>query len=193
MSYTRKKVAKRNKSPLPLILAGAGLILAAVAVMVFGPRETAPAKVDGSVGPVPGTVDFPVPELALWDLEGQSVSLEALRGQVVLVNNWAAWCPPCRAEMPELEAYFRIHKDEGFTLVGVNAGDTQEQVLDFIREFGLTFPMWLDPTGLALHAFRNNALPSSYVIDQAGTVRLVWTGAVSLEALETYVTPLFED
>ena len=116
-----------------------------------------------------------------------------LRGQVVLVNNWATWCPPCRAEMPELEAYFRAHANEGFLLVGINSGDTQAQVLEFIKEYELTFPMWLDPTGLALHEFKNNALPSSYVIDKSGTVRFVWTGAVSLEALETYVTPLLAE
>lgn len=193
MSYTRKKKTKRKNSPLPLILAGMGLILAAVAVMVFGAPKKVPAKTDANVGQVPGAVDYPVPELALTDLNGQSVSLENLRGQVVLVNNWATWCPPCRAEMPELEAYYLAHKNEGFTLVGINAGDEPDQVLEFIREYDLTFPMWLDPTGLALHAFRNNALPSSYVIDQTGRVRMVWTGAVSLEALESYVTPLFED
>jgi peroxiredoxin len=92
--------------------------------------------------------------------------------------------------MPALEAYFQAHKGDGFTLVGINSGDQRDQVVDFKREYDLTFPLWLDPTGLALREFKNNALPSSYVIDKTGTVRFFWMGAVSLEALETYVTPL---
>jgi peroxiredoxin len=94
--------------------------------------------------------------------------------------------------MPVLEAYYREYQNDGFTLVGINAGDQREQVIDFKREYDLTFPMWLDPTSLALRAFQNDALPSSYLIDQNGTIRMVWMGAVTLETLETYVTPHLE-
>jgi cytochrome c biogenesis protein CcmG/thiol:disulfide interchange protein DsbE len=190
MSHINKAISQPEKSPLPLILAGAGLILIAIALVVFAPDEPLPAKAGVESGPAPGEVSYPAPELKLVEINGAAVSLAGLRGQVVLVNNWATWCPPCRAEMPSLEAYFRAHKDDGFTLVAINSGDQRDQVVDFQREFDLTFPLWLDPTGLALREFKNNALPSSYVIDQAGTVRLFWMGAVSLEALETFVTPL---
>jgi len=193
MSDKIKAKRKPKSSPLPLILAGAGLIIIAIAVAVFAPKGNAPLPIDTSNGPVPGMVEYSAPELELVNLEGQPVSLEALRGQVVMVNNWATWCPPCRAEMPELEAYYQAHKAEGFVLVGINSGDQSDQVQDFIQEYNLSFPMWLDPTGLAIHAFKNNALPSSYVLDESGTVRLIWSGAVSLEALETYVTPMLGD
>ena len=126
-------------------------------------------------------------------MDGNPTSLADLKGKVVLVNNWATWCPPCRAEMPELEAYYQAHKGDGFVLVGINSGDKQSQVVEFIREYEISFPMWLDPSGMALRAFKNNALPSSYLLDESGTVRRVWTGAVSLETLEQYVTPLLED
>jgi len=169
------------------------LIFIAIAGVIFIPRETTPAKTSSSADPAPGRVNYPVPDLELTDLDGEPVSLADLRGRVVLVNNWATWCPPCRAEMPELEAYYRKHKDDAFVLVGVNSGDQREDVVDFIRDYGLSFPVWLDPTGMALHVFKNNALPSSYVIDKSGTVRMVWMGAVSLEALEAYVTPMLSD
>jgi peroxiredoxin len=183
----------RKSSPLPLILAGVGLILIAIALVVFTPGENVLTKAGVGVSPAPGEVNYPAPVLELTDLDGVTVSLVGLRGQVILVNNWATWCPPCRAEMPELEAYFQAHKDDGFNLIGINSGDKKGEVADFAGEIGLTFPMWLDTTGLALRAFKNNALPSSYVIDRSGNVRLVWMGAVSLEALETYVTPLLAD
>jgi thiol-disulfide isomerase/thioredoxin len=190
MPGNRKSRSKKIASPTSLILTGAGLIIIAITVFITASWKPSPAL---GVGPVPGVVNYLAPDLELVDLSEVPVSLENLSGQVVLVNNWATWCPPCRAEMPELEAYYRDHQDEGFILVGINSGDRQDQVDDFIREYDLTFPIWLDPTGLALRVFQNNALPSSYVIDKSGVVRLIWMGAVSLEALENYVTPLFTD
>jgi peroxiredoxin len=190
MSYKNKVRSKPKSSPLPLMMVGVGLMIIAIAVLVFAPGEAPPAKAVSEGVPVPGSVNYPAPELELTDLKGEPVSLAGLTGQVVLVNNWATWCPPCRAEMPDLEAYFQAHKNDGFTLVGINSGDQREQVVDFQRELGLTFPLWLDPGSLALRAFQSSALPSSYVIDKTGTIRFVWMGAVSLEALETYVTPL---
>jgi len=168
------------------------LIIIAIAVMIFLPGEKSPAYAALGSGPVPASLNYPAPDLELVDLNGEPVSLAGLSGQVVLINNWATWCPPCREEMPALEAYYRAHKNDGFILVGINSGDQPEQVVDFQREFDLTFPLWIDPTGLALRVFQNNALPSSYVIDKTGTVRFLWMGAVSQGTLETYVTPLLE-
>ena len=135
----------------------------------------------------------PAPLFSLNDINGKIWSLEELKGKVVLVNFWATWCPPCRAEMPELNAFYEAHKDESFVLVGISSGDTKEQIEDFIQEYGLSFPMWQDPTSASLRAFHMDYLPNSFVIDPSGTVRLAWTGAISLETLETYVAPLLVD
>ncbi len=193
--YTKRKSRKRQ-SPLPLILIGIGLIVIAAAFVFFTPRQdegieaSAPAQIQSSI---PGKVEFPAPELTLTDVQGQTVSLADYRGQWVLVNNWATWCPPCRAEMPELNAYYEAHKDEDFVLIGISSGDTQAQIEEFIQVYGLSFPMWQDPTSASLSAFRMDYLPSSFVIDPSGTVRLAWTGAITLQTLEEYVTPLLEN
>jgi len=198
--YTKNKHRRsKQKSPLPLILIGIGLIVIAVAFVILSPKSgekaaaetaaSAPAQIPASI---PGEVSFPAPELTLADVQGQTVSLADYRGQWVLVNNWATWCPPCRAEMPELNAFYEAHKDEGFVLIGISSGDTQVQIEEFVREFGLSFPMWQDPTSASLRAFRMEYLPSSFVIDPSGTVRLAWTGAINTETLETYVTPLLQ-
>lgn len=195
--YTKNKRGKsKNASPLPLILIGAGLIVIAVAFVFFLPKDsdTTAASAPGEIpASIPGEMNYPAPELTLIDMQDQTVSLADYRGQWVLVNNWATWCPPCRAEMPELNAYYEAHKDEGFILIGVSSGDTKAQITEFIQEYGLNFPMWQDPTSASLRAFRMEYLPSSFVIDPSGTVRLAWTGAVSLETLEQYVTPLLKD
>lgn len=160
------------------------------AIMVIA---SAPTKSRGQAAvPVPMTLHFPAPRLELTDLHGQAVSLADYQGQFVLVNNWATWCPPCRAEMPVLEAFYRDHRDQGFTVIAIEAGDPPELVQEFADRYRLTFPVWLDPENQALHGFANNALPSSYLIDPDGQVVLGWSGAVTSAALDRYVTPLLE-
>ncbi len=189
------KRRRKKTNAFPLIIAGMGLILLAVAGLFMRPKliDASASSTNALDSSVPARVNYPAPELVLTNLSEEHVSLDDYLGQVVLVNNWATWCPPCRAEMPELEAYYQAHKNDGFTLIGISAGDTASQIHDFIQEYGLSFPMWPDPDGAALRAFRNNSLPSSYIIDKNGTVRLAWTGAISLEVLEEYVTPLLNE
>jgi peroxiredoxin len=174
-----------------LALIGAGLLLLGVVALVALPSLASGGDPNGQVEPA--QVNYPAPELSLADLQGRPVSLAGLLGQVVLVNNWATWCPPCKAEMPALQAFFEEHRQQGFTVVAIEAGEPAGEVAEFVQAYGLTFPVWLDPEQKALAAFRNLALPSSYVIDRSGAVRLAWSGAVDQEILEKYVTPLLEE
>jgi peroxiredoxin len=95
--------------------------------------------------------------------------------------------------MPTLKEYFEDHQEKGFVVIAIEAGEPVSEVAQFADEYGLTFPVWADPDQKALSAFRNNALPNSYVIDRRGQVRLAWTGAINREMLEKYVTPLLEE
>jgi peroxiredoxin len=138
-------------------------------------------------------VNFTAPVLSLQNINGQTESLADYRGSVVLVNNWATWCPPCKAEMPTLAAYHDDHAADGFTIIAIEAGDPAESVSQFANEYDLHFPVWLDPDGASLDAFGNGSLPNSYVIDRSGTVRYAWTGEISREMLEKFVTPLLAE
>jgi thiol-disulfide isomerase/thioredoxin len=141
----------------------------------------------------PEVMNQAVPPLALIDLQGKPVSLiENTRGKMVLVNNWATWCPPCRAEMPELQAYYLAHAGQGFTVIAIESGEPADTVTKFIRQLGLTFPVWLDPTGSALDSFHNINLPNSYMVNQQGTIIMTWTGPINRVTLEKYFTPLLE-
>lgn len=177
---------------LALALIGAGLVILGVAAWVLLPGLGTAASQE-RLSAIPAQVNYPAPELSLTDLEGKPVSLGDYRGQVVLVNNWATWCPPCKEEMPALQAYYEAHQEQNFTIIAIEAGQPVPEVADFVRRYGLTFPVWTDPTLKATVAFRNPGLPSSYVIDASGTVRLAWAGAIDLENLEEYVTPLLEE
>ncbi len=142
---------------------------------------------------IPQQVDFPAPALTLQTPEGDSISLADHRDKIILLNLWATWCPGCEAEMPELEVFYQAHRDQSLLIIAANAEDSAEQVIAYREEMGLSFPLWLDAEKEIYRAFNNNHLPSSYIIDRTGTVRLAWYGPISLEMLETHVGPLLEE
>ena len=169
-----------------------GLLLIAFGILAMvSPKSSGNAASLSSVVPVP--VDFAAPQLSLQNINGQTESLTDYREYVVLVNNWATWCPPCKAEMPTLAAYYTEHRSEGFTIIAIEAGDGVEGVAQFVQKYGLEFPVWLDPAGASLRAFGNRTLPNSYVIDRSGTVRYAWTGEIDQALLEKYITPLLTE
>lgn len=179
-----------NKSAIPIILLGLGLILLAASVYYL--VNDNPLQTDLSAVPV--QVSFAAPEVNLIDIQGTSRSLTDYRGQVVLVNLWATWCPPCKEEMPVLQAFYNKHKDKGFIIIAINDGDPTSDVSQFVKDYQLSFPVWLDPTYFATEqAFKTLNLPSSYVIDRNGTVRLSWMGGISRKTLDKYVTPLITE
>ena len=178
---------------LPFILVGVGLmIFIGIAAYIQATNGTDQKFEEAFLLP-PIEVDQPAPKLTLFDLDGNEVSLSDFLGQVVLLNNWATWCPPCRQEMPEFKAYFEKYQDEGFQIVAVEAGQPEDEVRAFVEEQGLEFVVLLDPGNQSLITFQNSTLPNSWVIDKRGNLRMAWLGAINLPTLEKYVTPLLEE
>lgn len=195
MGRSRKKQPKKDPNKIaPYILGGAGLLILAIVGLTLWP-QFGKAESSGTSGIIlpPATLDQPAPSLTLTDLEGNQVSLSDHLGEVVLVNNWATWCPPCRAEMPELNEYYRKHKNQGFIILAVESGDPETQVRAFAQDLGLEFPVLLDPEQISVRTFQNASLPNTYVIDRKGNLRLMWTGAINMSTLEEYVTPLLKE
>jgi cytochrome c biogenesis protein CcmG/thiol:disulfide interchange protein DsbE len=189
----KQLAAARSRQNLVVqVIAGLALILAGVAlVLALRPRSDvadSPSADDWSVQPA--EVNYPAPELALTNIDGETKSLADFRTNVVLVNNWATWCPPCKAEMPTLASYYQDHASDGLMIIAIEAGESRNDVLPFVQGYGMKFQVWLDPQNASMAVFRNSNLPSSYVIDRTGTVRYAWTGAISRAMLEKYVTPL---
>jgi peroxiredoxin len=188
-----KKVYRRkSQQQNPVVPIAIGFLLIGIAIVWMAlPRENSEAaSQDSKPGFAPLAVNFPAPDLTLENLAGETRSLEDYRDHVVLVNNWATWCPPCKAEMPVLHAYYEDHASQGFMIIAIEAGDAKNIVADFAKHYDLSFQIWLDPQGAALRAFGNGNLPNSYVLDRQGTVRYAWTGEVDRAMLEKYVTPL---
>ncbi|UCC65766.1 MAG: redoxin domain-containing protein [Anaerolineae bacterium] len=143
------------------------------------PVEAASARRDRA--PLPQT-GFAAPDFTLHTLDGQTVRLSDLRGQAVLVNFWATWCPPCRAEMPAIQQVYDRYRDHGFTVLAVNLQERDAQVAAFADQFGLTFPILLDRSGDVFERYRVRALPSTFFIDRSGGIRNVTVGGPMTEA-----------
>jgi thiol-disulfide isomerase/thioredoxin len=192
ISQTEIKQNQKYKFFAMALIGGGMLIVGIVSLVLL--TSTLSTSSPTSVGEkAPAKVDFQAPDLHLHDMTGNPVSLSDYQGQVVLVNNWATWCPPCRQEMPILDAYFRDHRHQDFVIVAIDAGDPGAMVADFVNQYEMSFPVWIDPSSSALNSFRNNYLPSSYLVDKGGQVILFWSGAVTRASLEQNITPLLKD
>jgi peroxiredoxin len=181
---------------IALTVSGIGFILLVIALTLFIPtwRRVMDAMLPTDFAAIPTRVQYAAPVLSLMDIHGNMHSLSDYRGEVVLVNLWATWCPPCKAEMPELQNYYSLHKQAGLTVIAVDDGEPTPDILSFAAQYRLTFPLWLDPTYQAAeHAFRAVNLPSSYVIDRTGQVIWVWVGAISRSNLEKFITPILQN
>jgi peroxiredoxin len=172
-----------------LMLLGAGF---SIRLINTEPRNAAIEDESSRKCVEPAAVSFDAPELELQTLDRLPVNIEAYRGMTVLLNAWATWCPPCLTELPDLEVFYREHRDDDFVLLGVNIGESQKVVEEFIERNPLSYPVLLDPDEKTLRALNTIALPYSIVIDRAGDVQLAWSGATCLENLETKVAPIIE-
>jgi cytochrome c biogenesis protein CcmG, thiol:disulfide interchange protein DsbE len=128
---------------------------------------------------------FLAPDFELKAPTGETVRLIDLRGQAVLVNLWATWCPPCRAEMTSIEKMYQEYKDRKFVVLAVNMTyqDDSLAILPFVNEQKLTFPILLDETGEMANAYQLRSLPSSYFIRPDGIINEVVIGGPMSEAL----------
>lgn len=148
------------------------------------PTDRSPAPEVGRAGP-----DF-----LLERPEGGTLRLSDLQGQPVILNFWATWCAPCRAEMPELVAAYAQFRDEGLIIVAVNLQETNGQVLDFAEEFGIDFPIVVDRDGELKDVWRLggpvDGIPTSYFLDETGVVQDLFLGPLTEDGLTERIESL---
>ncbi|MFP4271912.1 MAG: redoxin domain-containing protein [Halothiobacillaceae bacterium] len=124
------------------------------------------------------------PPLVLKDLAGKTRDLESLRGQVVLLNFWASWCPPCLHEMPSMQRIHDRYQPQGFTVAAVNLGEAPERIQPFLDDLKIDFPVWLDPENVSARSWQVFAYPTSFLLDRAGHIRYAIAGGIDWETPE---------
>lgn len=155
---------------------------------------TLPAPIDDGGLPAP-IAGQPAPDFKLKTLDGGEVSLSQFRGQPVLINFWASWCPPCRLEMPDLVRAYEAHKAEGFVILGIDLTfqDSIPDVRAFVEEFQMTFPVLLDETGVVTtEVYRLRGLPMSIFVDRTGIVSRVHIGAMTAGQIDEFVGEILD-
>ena len=138
---------------------------------------TSPLLYAGTLKPYTGT--DPTPPLILQDLHGKVRDLKEFKGQVVLVNFWATWCPPCRVEMPSMWRLKQKFKGRPFVVIAVDMGEEEASVNAFLPDkMKQDFVVMMDKDGAALKQWKVFAFPTSYIIDANGRIRYALYGAL---------------
>ncbi len=136
------------------------------------------------------------PAIELATLDGGTLSLAERSGEVVIINLWASWCGPCRAEMPALQRLYSAERARGLEILAVNSTvqDSPAAARAFVAEHGLTFPILLDTDGAVSRAYRLRSLPSTFIVDRRGVIRQIFFGGpLSEETLANAVAPLLAE
>lgn len=123
------------------------------------------------------------PDVKLKTMDGEEVRLSDFRGERVMLNFWGTWCPPCRAEMPDME---KFHQNTDIKIIAVNLIETEDSLDDvhtFIEDYGLTFSVYIDEGNAAAEAFRIQPIPTSYLINSDGTIHNKAFGALNYELM----------
>ena len=138
---------------------------------------------------------FLAPDFTLELLGGGQVTLSELRGKGVVINLWASWCPPCRAEMPAIQRVYEKSMGRGLEVLAVNTTfqDSERDAAGFVQELGLTFPVPLDRSGTVSRQYQLRALPSTFFVDREGIIRKVIIGGPMSEAtIQTAVEEILQ-
>ena len=184
--------AGRRRIALVVLLAGVGLR----GLFAWGLAKPGQTPGGVAVNTQPGEVEIrsgparPF-ELALFD--GTALTLEELRGQVVMVDFWASWCPPCRAEAPTLARVYREYQGKGVEFVGVAIWDSAEDAQAYMQQFGVTYPSGLDPKGRMAMDYGVTGIPEKYFISRDGTVVKKFNGPMDEARLKQVLDELLAE
>lgn len=168
------------------------LFMIVLLAFVFAGCASTPAANTGA----PVAVQAPAPPLALPTLDGtQTVDLQALRGNVVLVNFWASWCEPCKREMPLLQQWHEQGGDAGLVVLGVDTlyQDDRLAATEFVQTNTITYPVLVDEAGDTSRQWLIQGLPRTYVVDRDGVVHALKLGEFTQADFDAQVAPLLSE
>ncbi|MDE2615897.1 MAG: TlpA family protein disulfide reductase [Burkholderiales bacterium] len=151
---------------------------------------TLPALAQRGYDVTPWPANRPAPALQALDMQGKTWTLAELRGRAVVLNFWATWCPPCRAEMPSLQQLAEIYGPEQLQVLALNVGEGPRRIAQYLQSSGLNLTVLLDPQSEAARAWGANVLPTTLLIDAGGRPRqrvrgeVDWSGREAMALVE---------
>lgn len=160
-----------------------GFVFGLLALLGWGLVQVNSSQVDAGMAP-----DF-----TITSFEGETITLSDLRGQVVIINFWASWCPPCREEAPYLEATWRKYQDQGVVFIGVDYVDTEKEALAYIEEFGITYFNGRDLGTRISQDYRMDGVPETYYVAKNGELRGVKIGPLAPPELDEKIEELLAE
>jgi cytochrome c biogenesis protein CcmG/thiol:disulfide interchange protein DsbE len=161
----------------------AGLLIALLALLAWGLQARAGGPLQSG----------PAPDFTLTTFQGETITLSDLRGQVVVINFWASWCPPCRDEAAYLEATWRKYKDRGVVFIGVDYVDARPNALAYIEEFDITYPNGPDTGEKIAGAYQIKGVPETFYVDKTGQLRGVHIGPLTPPILDNQIEVLLAE
>jgi thiol-disulfide isomerase/thioredoxin len=163
-----------------------------VVILVAGAAWTATSRVTSALS-TRDRARRATPDLALDTLDGGKFRLADHIGKPVIVNFWATWCPPCRAELPAFEEVYRNNRDQGLVVVGVDVAESSDAVAKFVAETGLTFPIALDVSGETTELYRIEGMPTTFFVGRDGRIHdMIIGGPLTEAAIESKVAELLK-
>ncbi len=175
----------------PTVRPTSRLLVAAVALLALAPLAYLLLSLTGLSIAVPGVERTrPAPDFTAPGLAGGPLRLSDLKGRPVVLNFWASWCPPCRAEMPEFERVWQTYRERGVVFVGVATSDRTDKAQAFLLESGVSYPNVLDAGNDVATMFGATSLPTTVFIDREGRIVGRRVGALSAGQVAAQVEEL---
>ena len=137
-------------------------------------------------GPAP-RLEREAPDFSVRTLGGEDVRLSDFRGRPVWINFWATWCPPCRAEAPDIQEVYEAHESEGLVVLAISIGESTNTVADYIKRTGMTVTVGIDEGTNVAAQYRIVGIPTHFFIDREGVLREWRIGSMSKKTMESKV------
>ena len=162
---------------------GAAIAVSILAVYFRSGGSAPPAGPSSLIGKT-------APSFPAQRLDGGTGSLESYRGQIVVMNLWATWCPPCRAEMPDLQRLYQAYRGRGVVVLGVDQGESGSRAAAFGASLGIKYPILIDQQQQYGRVYAALGIPTTIVVDRSGVVARAFDGALSYDQMVAAVAPL---
>jgi thiol-disulfide isomerase/thioredoxin len=175
---------QRHRTFFTLLILGAGLLWIAASAQGQAFPSSNPAPRRG----------FLAPDIELTTLGGEPVRLAEYYGQPVIVNFWASWCPPCKAEMPAFQKIYTQYESKGLVILAINSQESRSDALEYIQSHQFTFPILIDEDGAVSNRYRVNSLPTTFFINIRGEISdVTYGGPISEVVLKIQVEKLLKE